>query len=222
MKKPLVASALVIVGGAALAAGLLTEGKLLYSGKEVATDFVVKNGKTYVPLSDVAKALNLSVKKTDDGFELLPKGISGQAEGLNGKVGDQLNCGSFLLKVTEVVETQSFTPEHPAGAPIAPFRDGEKLVVVKFHVQNTTSDTMSLDTLGGDLTALTAGDQNFKTREEDGPRAPDMLRGSSLDFALIYYVPKSTVPKDMVYQLHSYNSTAGYKDYTFRISLKKE
>lgn len=221
MKKSIATFGVGAVAVTAVAASLFTESKLVFSGQEVSTDYFVKNGRTYVPLSDVAKVMNLAVKKTASGFELVPRGISGQAEGLNGKVGDELSCGPFLLKVTDVVETQSYTREHGSGTE-APFRDGDKLVVVKFHIQNKTSETQSLDTLGGELTALTDADQSYKSKNNDGPRAPDMLRGSSVDFALLFYVPKTMVPKDMVYQLHSYNLKSGYKDYTFRISLKKE
>src|SRR5579864_4386176 len=86
MKGKLAAFAALVFGGCALAYGLFSEGRLVFSGKEVATDYLVKNGRTYVPIADVAKAMNLSVKKIDGGFELAPGGVSGQVEGLNGKV----------------------------------------------------------------------------------------------------------------------------------------
>ncbi|MFI5386502.1 MAG: hypothetical protein ACHQ50_10325 [Fimbriimonadales bacterium] len=214
----------VLAGGmscAALAYGLLSSGRLIVSGKEVQTDYIVQNGRTYVPLADVAKALNMAVQKIDGGYEMKPAGGANQVQGLNGKLGDQLNCGAFLFKVTDVVDGQAYDFEHSTHHEV-PFRDSDKLVVVKFQVKNATTVIQSLDTIGGDLTALTddAG-HNFKSGNLDGTRAPDILPGAATEFALIYYVPKATTIGDIVYQMHSYSMKGGYKDYTFRVSLKK-
>ena len=211
----------IVAGCAALAYGAFAPGRLVISGKEVSTDYLVHDGRTYLPIADVAKAMNLGVQKIDGGFELSPAGGANQVQGLNGKVGDQLSCGAFLFKVTDALETDSYDFERSQHHE-APFRDTDKLVVVKFHVKNATPAIQSLDTAGGTLTALTDDkDHNFKSGNLDGVRAPDMLPGSAVDFALIFYVPKDTSLGDMVYQLHSYNLKTGYKDYTFRVSLKK-
>lgn len=191
------------------------------NGKHVSTEFMTKGGKTFVPLADVAKALNMVVTKTADGYSLAPSGGANQVDGLNGKVGDQLNCGAFLLTLTSAEETYDYSYQN-SDRHEKPYKDSDKLVVLKFHVKNATKLKQSLDTLGGDLTALTdKSDHNFTSRTEDGERGPDMLPGSAVDFALIYYVPKDMQPGDMVYQLHSYTLQKGYKDYTFRISLAK-
>src|ERR1700738_4923601 len=95
--------------GCVLAYGALSQGRLIISGKEVSTDFVSQSGRTYVPVADVAKALNLDVQKISGGFELKPAGGANQVEGLNGKLGDQLSCGAFLFKVTDALETQEYT-----------------------------------------------------------------------------------------------------------------
>lgn len=205
---------------AALAYGALSAGRLVISGKEVQTDFVSQNGKTYVPIADVAKALGMTATKIDGGYEIKPAGGANQVQGMNGKVGEQLSCGAFLFKVTDVVETDTFDFEHSVHHEVA-FPDGNKLVVVKIRVKNATKVVQSLDTLGGNLSCLTDdAEHSYKSENLDGPRAPDMLPGSASDFNLIYSVPKATVLGDVVYQLHTYSSKTGYKDYTFRITTK--
>jgi len=221
MRMNFVCALAVGIGCAVIAYGALAPGRLVVSGKEVSTDYVVQNGRTYVPIADVAKSLGMSVQKIDDGYEIKPDGGANQVQGLNGKVGDQLNCGAFLFKVTDVVEGDSFDFEHSSHHEVV-FPDGNKLVVVKIQIKNATKVVQSLDSLGAALTALTDDSgHNFTTRSEDGARAPDILPGAAFDFALVYSVPKDAKVGDLVYQMHSYSNNGGYKDYTFRVSLKK-
>lgn len=221
MAKRLTLGLIVGIGCAALAYAALSPGRLIVSGREVPTDFITQNGRTYVPLSDVAKGLNMDVQKISGGFELKPAGGANQVEGLNGKIGDQLSCGAFLLKIVEVTETQEYTLAHN-GQKQAPASTANKLVVVKFRLKNATPVTQSIDPYGGNHTALTDDEgHNFKSTNLDGERAPDVLPGAAVDFTLIFDIAKDAALGDMVYQLHSYTVKSGYKDYTFRISLKK-
>ncbi|MFT2536481.1 hypothetical protein ACMWQD_29300, partial [Escherichia coli] len=66
-------------------------------------------------------------------------------------------------------------------------------------------------------------EHSFTKRDQDGQRAPDLLPGSACDFALMFTnVPGDATPNDLVYVLHSYTLEHGYKDFTFRISLKQD
>lgn len=66
------------------AAGVET--RLYVNGKVASTDVIMKDGRAYVPLKDVAEALGMVVVNKSDGFALTPAGGAGQVGGLNGKV----------------------------------------------------------------------------------------------------------------------------------------
>ena len=200
----------------------VSSGPLTINGKSVQTNFVVVDGKTYAPLADVAKALNMTLVPDGSGFKIVPVGGANQVEGLNGKKGQLLNCGAFTLKVTDVIVTTDYKRKWSSGSE-QPLTDGENVVVVLFHIKNAASKKQSFDVLGGSLTALTDGnDHSYTTTNWDGAdRAPNLLPGAGSDFGLIYRFPKGAEVGDMVYQLHGYNPDTGYRDYTFRVSLKR-
>lgn len=217
-----------IAGASALAAAGLTyaafaPGALTINGNTVQTSYTTVNGKTYVPLADVAKALNFVVVKKDGGYELAASSGANQAEGTRGKVGQTLNAGIITFQVKEVIETDSYECEQRNGTEHPLYDAKDKLVVVKIKIKNARAKPISLDTWGGELTALTdTEDHSFTTHNLDGQRGPDLLPGAAVDFALIYEIPKKAAVGDYVYQAHVYMPDKGYKDLTFRISTKAD
>ena len=79
MKLKIAALITLAMAGGAIACGVFAEGRIVFAGNEVSTDLLLKGGRTYVPLSDVAKALNMTVKKIDGGWLIdLPIEIGGK------------------------------------------------------------------------------------------------------------------------------------------------
>ena len=133
----------------------------------------------------------------------------------------QVRDGRRHVDVLNLVELARRLHAITAGDEKA-FGDGKTLVAVRFHVKNATTLKQFLDTSGGKLTSLTDDDEHSYTSIDlDGKRDSELLPGAACDWILFYQVPKSYKRGDMVYQLHSYTVEHGYKDYTFRISLKQ-
>lgn len=208
---------------ATAAYGMFTAGSLTVNGKTVKTDYVMKDGKTYVPLADVAKVFNMVPVKKGDGYELTAAGGAGQVQGLSGKIGDLLSCGTFTLKVVKVYRGPKYVKEFGSGE-VTPNTDAQDVVAIRLRMKNATKEAIVISPFGGDVTALTDEDEHsypaFTGMASDVTEAgPKLLPGSAYDFALTYMVPKSAVLKDLVYQIQCY----GFKEKaTFRISLKEE
>ncbi|MBI1756903.1 MAG: hypothetical protein HYR64_07340 [Fimbriimonas ginsengisoli] len=214
--------ALLACGGAAIAvagwAGF-GRGSLTINGKSVETNFYLHDGSTYVPIADVAKALNMVVVKQAGGFELSPAGGANQVEGLNGKVGQTLSCGTYLFKVVEIVRVDKYQKRFSEGE-VGP-EGGKDIVAVIIHMKNATKQKVTLDPFGGSNTAITDQDEHsygsYTGLACDVPnRGIEMIPGSATDFALIYSVPKREKLKDLVYQTASYSNV---KNGTFRVAL---
>ena len=63
MKNIVAVCVIGLVGLGAVAYSLLAPGQLTINGKSIETTFIVQGGRTFVPLSDVAKALGTTVQK---------------------------------------------------------------------------------------------------------------------------------------------------------------
>ncbi len=214
----LLPAAVALLGGSVAA---LTNGPLTINGRTVPSNFVMIDGKTYVPLADVAKALDMSAMKDGNGYKLAAAGGANQVNGLTGKIGQTLSCGTFTVQITDVVVTTKYQRHFSGG--VTESGESENIVAILLKVKNATPKLQTIDPLGGKLTALTdTSDHSYQLSDLDGARAPDLLPGAAAEFALICRVPKDTALGDMVFQLHTYNLTTGYKDYTFRITLKRE
>ena len=214
---------MVAVGLAVSAYALLVPGSLTINGKTVATDYLTKNGKTYVPLADVAKALNMAIAKKGDGYELTPAGGANQVQGLNGGIGQTLSCGKFTLKVVSVYRGERYTKEFNTPGEVTPMSTSEDVVAIKIRLKNATPKAVTMSPFGGDLTALTdEGEHAYKCftggAMDASDRGPKLLPGSAYDFALTFSIPKSAALKDLVYQMYCYDLN---ESSTFRISLKE-
>src|SRR5262245_15643874 len=109
-------------------AGML-EQRLYVNGKIASSNVITQNGVAYVPIKDVAAALNLTAEKRPDGYALVHAGGANQVEGLQGKVGDELFNGLYRLKVVRVVRAEKYDRKFSKGdAVTAP--DGKEVVAV--------------------------------------------------------------------------------------------
>ncbi|HWA81898.1 MAG TPA: DUF4352 domain-containing protein [Fimbriimonadaceae bacterium] len=196
--------AIIGFGLAAAIWAALAPGSLTVNGKSVTTDFIEKGGRTYVPLADVAKVLDMKVAKNGSGYTLEPVGGANQLEGLHGKIGDVIRTPEFTFEVKKVVKAQHYKRQFTDGTVDAQ-RPGNTIVAIVVRMKNATNKVMYLNPFGMDLTALTDEDEHTYTQYTGGwadvPAGNhQMIPGSATDFALVFEVPEKAQLKDLVYQ----------------------
>ena len=204
------------VGAAGLAiAAYVTfgPGKLTYEGKTVDTTFIVQNGKTYVPLDDVASALNCVVQKSADGVELAPIGKGAMVQGTEGKIGQTIGHPEMQFTVTKVIEADHYQRKYSDGAV-----DGDQtntLLVIYCRVRSGTQKSIWINITGGDKTAVADMDEHTYTLfTADGARNSEVLPGAVVDYGIIFKVPKDEKLKALVYE------TDGFPHHDlFRVAL---
>ena len=217
---------LSVVSGSALvvlAFAYFASSNLYVNGALASSKVIDVKGVAYVPVKDLAKALNMSVTKTGRGFEMGTAGGGNMVGGLVGKLNEELFNGFHRFKVTEVIRGKSYTNrfagDHQA---VTPYPEGNDLVVVVCRLKNGTEKPITLGLPAGGVTGLTDMDEHsYEPRSgmsADIPaRGVDLLPGAACDFALTFDVPAGAVLKDLVYEPTDYN---GHKVKPFRISLK--
>jgi hypothetical protein len=210
-----------LVFALAVAAGRVTDVRI--EGKFATDDVLTKGGKTYVPLSDVAKALGLTVQKTANGYDLVRAGGANQIEGVNGKTGDELFNGNYRFKVVKVIRTSSYKPLFSGGTEITPVQDADEIVAVVCRIKNGRKQANMVNIVGGDNTALTDQDGHSYAPYNGASidmteRAPKLLPGAAFDFALTFEVPKSEKLKDLVFGVNDFTNKPGPD---FRVSLQE-
>lgn len=211
--------ALAAFGFAELVWALIAPGSLTVNGKTVSTDFIDKGGRIYVPLADVAKALNLTVSKSGAGYRLDPIGGANQVEGLHGKVGDVLRTPEFTFTVSKVIASEHYVKQFGSGTVDAD--QGKLIVGIVCRVKNATGKTMYFNPFGKSRTALTDEDEHayscYTGGASDLPGGiPTLLPGSAYDFALTYQIPSTAKLKDLVYEFDSMDVKA---ERLLRVSL---
>lgn len=209
----------------ALALGAMQAAKTLKINGSTASSRVIEvKGMAYVPVQDVAKALQMAVAKTSKGYELKPAGGAGMVQGLLGKVGDELFNGFVRFKVVEVLRGKSYINRFSGDKQaITPFPEENDLVVVVIRIRNGLKVALDLGLPGGQLSGLT--DMNARTyafRNGVTTDVPDrlahLLPGSAVDFALTFDVAPDVQLKDLVYEAQDLGGK--HKAKPFRISLR--
>jgi hypothetical protein len=199
--------------------------RLMIQGKTASNDVRVINGQAYVPLADMARAMNGKAVKNSDGYTIQMKGpgddaISGGANevhGTSGALGQMLFVGKWRFEAVSVSRAQSyesqFLPDHQTFAPNG---DSEELVVVLCKLKNAQTSTQKamLSSVHPHNIALTDdqgqsyGPLAFDKHTDSTDEGPSMLPGSQTTFAAIFSVPKGTKLKDMVFSLQvAYDDT---------------
>jgi len=206
----------------AIAASTLTP-KLYMNGAVASSNLLTKNGVTYAPIGDVAKALGMTVVKRADGFEIKPAGGANMLIGLTGKVGDTLFDGNFQFKVVEVYRGPLWKKRFdPSGGEVAPNGEKDDVLAIVCRIKNGMKKTVTVGLPGGTNTAVTDMDEHsfqpFTGLAVDiHGRGETVLPGATLDFALTFTIPKTAELKDLVYQLSVFENV---KQTNFRVSLK--
>lgn len=199
--------------------------KLFLDGKVVSTDLRVINGRAYVPLADVAKALDYTIQPATGGYAITKSGGAGPIAGKNvGSVGEEVFSGQWKFTVVRVDRVAEAVPEflpnevwnrRTAGS-------GMEIVVVKCRVKNGTGqkDTIVLDKWEGNNTTLTDMDENAYEPTQHGydakfnehfPEGATFLPGGAINFNLRFEVPKAAKLKDLVFTVIRYDDRASTK-----------
>ena len=211
---------------AALAAGayaLGLAGTLVIDGRSTPADVRTIGGTAYVRLSDVARALNMTVASRGAGrYELTKSGGANGIGGRTGRVGDTLFDGRWRLTVLSV----DFPDQYPMKTDAELYNEGDKarlarasrivtagrnygLVVVKLRVANGTKAKESL------WTALSDSRVHTAIADTDGASHPPvaydfagapiqtapMLPGAGMTFSVVFSLPNDAKPKDLIFTL---------------------
>ena len=212
---------LAVAGGTAIwAAGLQ---RVSVEGKFATSDLIVRNGKTYAPINEIAKAMGMVVVKSSDGFNLVRPGGANMVQGLRGKVGEELFNGKYRFTVVEVVRTAAWKPRFSnAGFDYTPSSPSNEILAIICRLKNATKEAVTIDLLMGKNTAVTdMREQSYGAATGGGAdvsnRGPKILPGAAVDFALTFEIPKSAELKDLVFSVQDFS---GKPNPDFRVSLK--
>jgi len=223
-----------LMGGAGLAVAVVALAqaggtKLVMNGSVASTSVRVIDGRPYAPVADMAKALNMTVVKRADGYEITRAGGANQVEGLNGKVGDVLFDGRWRFSVLEVKPVESYTMTSPDTEPVGGNdiaatmsydnrthvltpKPGYRLLAIRCRIINGRTTNQNFWT-GSDVhNALTdAEGEAWPPVAYDYVGAPiqtkPLLPGSKIDFSIIFAVPEKANVKDLVFTLKANNSS---------------
>ncbi|MBC8143378.1 MAG: hypothetical protein H7Y38_18275 [Armatimonadetes bacterium] len=223
-----------LVAGVALARAPIM--LVINGGTPVSTSTTSIKGVTYVPVKDVAKALNMTAVVSNGKINISPAGGANQSANKNvGKIGEEIFTGKYRFMVNSVQEAQTydmkyansriFTKNIKAG-------EGEKLIIVDCRLKNGTAKQDEFVVSGtGDyagITSLADTDEGSHTTDimdvspdEGAPYGAKLLPGAALRFAMVFKVNKSIQPKDLVFSIVRYDdrSDADTKRTDVRIHL---
>lgn len=204
-----------VLGLGALAQGNWT---LVAGGRTISTSVKKIGGTTYVPIGDVAKALNMRVSVQGNRIALLPPGGAMQVGKVEGNMNEDLSGGAYGFKVVGVTRVQSYDLKYPTlyqRAETVKAPDGQELVIVSCRLKNQTAKIISFpfsinykptNTSLTDLDAQSYAPSYYDAAfDAGGPYLRKVLPGASLNVVLVFPVPKDTKIKDVVYSMISYD-----------------
>ncbi len=229
------------VAGLAAAVVAAAGGGLFINGKLASNDVRMINGTRYVPVSDVAKALGLTVtRRSDGGYDLNRPGGADQVEGAPGKVGDTLFTGQWRVTVLNVetpVDTYAMKSEgepygedtpssYNATTRIIRAKPGATLVVVRCRIANgqRTPQTLWLTRRDSKTALADAQGESYPPVAYDVDGAPiqtkSLLPGARLEIPIIFAVPQETQLKDLVFTANNNDDTRSRQVNNVRVQLR--
>lgn len=232
-------AAVIVAVVAVFASGfaLAQNGKTVsVDGRRVSSNVLEVNGLVYVPLSDMAAALNRTVVKSGDDYDLQPvrggKPIKPEIilnpkptgkTGLTGAVGETLNSSQASVTVLQVVRGESYVSAL-TGKTFDAKPDTEAVAVV-CRFKNCLKKTRRYD-LGrfkpGETALVLADGKRLAPGDWDRKDAIATVPAlASVDFAVIFYVPTGTTAQEFVYQVRPNDFDSTMREDVFRVQLKK-
>lgn len=208
---------------AASAYALVAPTTLTIDGRSAPADVRTIGGVPYVRLSDVGRALGMTVSAKGGGrYALTKAGGAGPLGGKAARIGDTLFNGRWRFSVLSVETAPTYTmrtnsdvyeagetAERPDANRVVKAGRGYRLVVVRVRVTNGTSAPEGFWTAAEDpkvhnAIADTEG-SSHRAIAYDYPDAPtitpQVLPGASLAFNVLFSLPTDAKPKDLVFTL---------------------
>ena len=235
----LFATAALVTAAGALGQATL---RLIIAGKTASTDIRIINGRPYVPLADMAKAMNgAAVKHKGGGYEITlgsvdtttpqagaAAGGANEVRGTRGKIGQVLFNGKWRFSVLSIERAASYDSQFlPEKRNFTPNGDTEELVIVRCRMKNGQKATQApmLSPIHPRHTALTNNQEesfapiDYDKRGSHTDEGPTMLPGSQTEFAILFSVPKGTMLKDLVFSVENVYEESPDGGTDVRISL---
>lgn len=223
-----------LVAGVALARAPIT--LVINGGSPVSTSTTSVKGVTYVPVKDVAKALNMTAVVSGGKIIIAPAGGANQSANKNvGGIGEEIFTGKYRFMVNSATEGQVYDMKYANSRIYSKHITadaGEKLIIVDCRLKNGTTkqDEFVVSGTGtyAGITALADTDEGSHVTsivdvspDEGAPDGSKLLPGAALRFALVFKVNKSIQPKDLVFSIVRYDerSDADTKRTDVRIHL---
>jgi hypothetical protein len=222
------AAALFATAALATTAGALGQAtlRLIIGGKTASSDIRIIDGRPYVPLADMAKAMNgAAVKHKGGGYEITlgsvdtttPEagavaGGANEVRGTRGKIGQVLFNGKWRFSVLSVDRAASYDSQFlPEKRTFTPNGETEELVIVRCRMkngQNATEVAMlspihPYHTALADNQGMSYAPIDFDKRGGHTDEGPSMLPGSQTEFGIVFSIPKGTVLKDLVFSIQN-------------------
>lgn len=239
MKITLSVSIFAVITGLAIAGRVADT--LIINGKGYPVSVRTIEGSAYVKLSDVARALDMSVQTRGQGrYELVKAGGANQVGTLTGKIGEVIFDGKWRFTVVSMETPETYTmkttaePYDYSGRTSMDSRTrviipakGFRLVVLTVRVSNGVKERRTLWTAIGDDKIRTAiADSDGKSHPpvaydfSGGPTQTDwMLPGAQMTFPVVFSMPEAATVKDLIFTLK--NNQGDEKGVDVRVSLAK-
>ncbi len=192
---------------------------LTINGQFATADLKTFNGRTYVPLADVAKALGMTLVKKPGHIDMTSAGGANEISGTRGKLGETLFTGKWKFTPVSLEQMDSYTNKFAGDNAVqTPRNAGETLFVLTCQLKNAQKEVVevifnsNINGLHGSATHTALADDqahSYLTYAVDAHNetgafgGPKMLPGSASEFAVIFSVPKGTVPKDVIFTILS-------------------
>jgi hypothetical protein len=217
MNKPGVFLLMVLPTGAGCAAALAQSPSTVYYKDQVLTQNARSiGGHTYVPLSDVAKALSCQVAARGHGYALVAGSSSGTpAGGANQLAGTVINVGQWTFtgkwrfRVNTVTRPDSYSWTYYDGTGSDnPSRPSDQLIVFNCSLKNgqQRSDEPILTYHSDANTSLTDDQGNSYSPIDIDAASGSLIQGAQKSFAVVFSVPKTANISQFVFSVMSYSS----------------
>ncbi len=212
--------------------------KLFMNGKVASDNVRIIDGRAYVPLKDVASAFNMVLTEKSEGYELSVPGGTYQVDGVKqGKIGDELFTGKWKFQVLSVEQVEGEYREkyYQAGKTIKPQGANDVLLLVHCRIKNGLKKAQTpvlTERIPGNTALADENGQSYPPVDYDARQGSDktqsyaaasLLPGASMDFTLVFSIPKETKAKALVFSLLTYPGDVGKKETVdVRINFSKE
>lgn len=199
--------------------------KALYiNGQVASTNVIEKDRRAYVPLVDIAKALDMGLSTRPGGYDMVTKAAPPAPPAtVSGKIGEAVSNGQLTLTVIEIVRRETYAKRYIQSDVTA--ERGHEIVAVVCRLRNDTGREAHVDLSGGSGTAL--GDSTGRSYPQR-VGLPDaafpavkLVPQTAVEFAILFEMPKATVPSEFRYE-PLITQDSHFKGGLFRIALAKD